>query len=137
MPRSDMRNRFALWTALTCAMWVACAASCVVTTTPLSDLALDVDGESFRVSPEGEAVTFLASASGGEPPYSFRWSVERSPDALFDDDSQLDQAEVTTVPVAVQGEYALRVRVTDSAGTSRTGFVTLKVGPGLPQACLP
>jgi cyclophilin family peptidyl-prolyl cis-trans isomerase len=79
--------------------------------------------------------TLTAEASGGVPPYFYRWNVEQVPD---DPEDLLDgmipivinatQPEVETLPFEV-GRYVYRVRVTDSAGTVETAFVIIDVGP--------
>ncbi|MEE9294699.1 MAG: peptidylprolyl isomerase [Phycisphaerae bacterium] len=84
---------------------------------------------------EDETLTLTATASGGDPPYFFRWNIERVPDDPADpfdgdipDIPDNTQAEIQTVPFQV-GQYVYRVLVTDSTGDMDEDFVTIDVGP--------
>ena len=72
---------------------------------------------------EGTEARFTAIATGGMPPYLFRWDLHDGPaDA---DLSDATSAAVTTDPLPQPGRYVFRVVTTDSEGSHATAFVTV------------
>ena len=94
---------------------------------------LDADAGGDLAIPAGEEVTLRGAASGGLPPYKFRWSLERQPD-----DANLELPEANTFfaldlgVLDVEGQYVFRFRVTDSNGKTDDSFVTVNLGGDLP-----
>ncbi|MCH7995457.1 MAG: hypothetical protein IIB57_13575, partial [Planctomycetes bacterium] len=79
----------------------------------------------------GEAVSFRAVATGGTPPYLFRWDQNGGPVDV--DLSGIDVTDdvLTLTDLMDVGRYVFRVLVTDSANRTRTGFAQLIVDPGV------
>lgn len=77
----------------------------------------------------GDSITLTARATGGAPPYLFRWRLTDQPDGAgltFDEgvtDPVLDVGQLDT-----EGRYVFRVRVTDSSGATDNDFVVVNVG---------
>ena len=76
---------------------------------------------------EGTTLTLEAVASGGTPPYLFRWDQNGGP-------AELALAEVThstlsTGTLSVTGLYTFRVVASDSEGAHTTDFVSVEVLP--------
>ena len=74
---------------------------------------------------EAAAVTLMAEAAGGEPPYLFRWDQNAGPADITLADTTTNTA--TTDPLTSPGRYVFRVVVTDSEGFHATGFVAVEV----------
>jgi cyclophilin family peptidyl-prolyl cis-trans isomerase len=74
---------------------------------------------------EGGTTTLMATATGGIPPYAFRWEQSTGPTdvAIFNSDS----AEPSTEPLTAFGLYAFRVVATDASGAHAAGFVNVQV----------
>ncbi len=96
-------------------------------------LTVSANGDMFAT--EEETLTLTADASGGVPPYAFRWNVElvpNDPDDPFDGgllvvpDGLSAEIEVTNLAI---GRYIYRVRATDRSGGVATDFVMIDVGP--------
>lgn len=96
---------------------------------------LTVDAGDDLFATEEQKLTLTAVASGGLPPYGFRWNLEQVPD---DPNNPFDggipvipdslKPEIETLDFAV-GRFVYRVRVTDRAGDTATDFVRIDVGP--------
>ena len=74
---------------------------------------------------EQSRATLSAEATGGTPPYVFRWNLNVGPTEL-DLDSVTSQA-FETDSLTEPGRYVFRVVATDSVGTTATGFVAVEV----------
>lgn len=74
---------------------------------------------------EQSAATVTATATGGTPPYLFRWDLNAGPEEL--DLEDVTSRSLDTGPMIVPGRYVFRVIATDSEGTHATGFVTIEV----------
>ncbi len=102
---------------------------------PVDANRLVVDAGADQFATEEETLTLEAEASGGTPPYIYRWNVEVVPD---DPEELLDGAipnladntepAIDTAPFEI-GMYVYRIRVTDSAGRTASDFVAIDVGP--------
>ncbi|MCH7925359.1 MAG: peptidylprolyl isomerase [Planctomycetes bacterium] len=79
----------------------------------------------------GEAVSFRAVASGGTPPYLYRWDQNDGPVDV--DLSGIDVTDdvLTLTDIMNVGRYVFRVLVTDSENRTQTGFAKLIVDPGV------
>lgn len=94
---------------------------------PGEGLAVDAGEDQFTF--DNETVTLKAVASGGVPPYVFRWSIQVVPD-----DDQIGRIvnetsiEIETLSFVV-GHYVYRVRVTDADGASAVDYVAMEVSP--------
>ncbi len=107
--------------------------SCEVNPTPTNDpLTVTAGNDMFATA--DQTVTLAAVASGGTPPYRFRWSIESvpdDPDDPFDgnipDFSESTSAEVETLPFD-PGSYVYRVRVTDVTGRTSAATITINIG---------
>ena len=74
-----LSNQRGVWTIrIAFAFLTALMASPLASCTQPAPL-LDADASDMIVAPE-EPITLTATASGGQPPYLFRWSVEVQPD---------------------------------------------------------
>ena len=75
-------------------------------------------------------LNFTASASGGEPPYTFAWDLDG--DGLFE--AGTEQASFT---YTAGGKYAAAVQVTDSCGLTATATLTVVVVDPEAESCQP
>ncbi len=108
-------------------------ASCELNPTPTAD-PLTVTAGDDQFATQEQTVTLEAIASGGEPPYRFRWNIESVPD---DPENPFDgaipelqdstTAAIDTLPFQ-QGTYVYRVRVTDATGEVAIDSITLNIG---------
>ena len=106
-------------------------ASCV----PLRDIAVmgpddgsDLSAVASTQSPEvveGTTVTLVVVASGGTPPYLFRWDQNAGPTELALSDAT--NSTITAGPLSEPGRYVFRVVVTDIAGDHAPDFVSIQV----------
>jgi len=94
---------------------------------------LTVDAGNDLFATQEQTLTLEATASGGSPPYIFRWNVELVPDdplELLDGVIPLladnNQPTIDTVPFDI-GQYVYRIRVTDSTGRTAVDFVMIDV----------
>lgn len=72
------------------------------------------------------SVVLFAQASGGTPPYSFRWTQNSGLPVELDGESSENPTIIG--PLAV-GRYTFRALATDAAGFRASGFVTVEVIP--------
>lgn len=88
------------------------------------DLVVAATGDTATVF-AGASVNVTAGASGGRPPYFYRWDVNAgSEDIGFDN----EQGQATrTTPLEEAGRTVFRVLVTDSGGASAVDFVAIEV----------
>lgn len=90
---------------------------------------LNADAGPDRLIAAEQGVTLTAEATGGAPPYLYRWSLQQQPanaevmlpEGLTDPTLEIESFDL-------EGRYVFRVRITDSAGTTDTSFVTISVG---------
>jgi cyclophilin family peptidyl-prolyl cis-trans isomerase len=89
-----------------------------------SDLDVTASAASATVF-EGLSATVSAVASGGVPPYMYRWDQNAGPEdlALVD----VTGSTLTTGPMTAPGRYVFRVVATDSEGFHATAFVGIQV----------
>ncbi len=92
-----------------------------------ADVAVSIDGGTEQTSPNGSPVELSASAEGGSPPYTYRWSQERGPETILESQTG---AAVTTETATTQGEYVFRVLVTDADGRRTDRWITVTVDRG-------
>lgn len=96
---------------------------------PAGPAPLDADAGPDRLIAAEQGVTLTAEATGGAPPYLYRWSLQQQPA-----NAEVMLPEGLTSPTLqiesfdLEGRYVFRVRITDSAGTTDTSFVTISVG---------
>lgn len=76
--------------------------------------------------PAGTAVTLESSATGGEPPFTFRWDQNGTQPAAVELDA-VNEATLTTPPLTTTGRYVFRVTVTDADGLSGSDFTAIEV----------
>ena len=78
----------------------------------------------------GAAVALTGSASGGQEPYGYAWTVTGEPEGSAVTLTGAETAGPSFTPTHV-GTYTLRVTVTDGAGTTATAEVSAEAGhPG-------
>jgi len=80
---------------------------------------------------EGGDVVLSATATGGTPPYAFRWDQNAGPVDLDLTGVDVTNATTTVTNLAEPGRYVFRVVVTDSEGRSRSAFVEVIVEQGV------
>ncbi len=110
-----------------------CIAACLLSLAACDQLwptqpeRLIADAGQDTSAPANTAITLTASATGGVPPYLYRWNVEDQPDdadySIAADASTNAVLEVEALAVA--GDYVFRVHVTDSAGATDRSYVTV------------
>ena len=76
---------------------------------------------------EGVSVTLFVTASGGTPPYSFRWDQNGGPEELTLVD--VTEASLSVPPLTAPGRYVFRVVGVDVRGFSKMDFVAVVVLP--------
>lgn len=120
--------------ATSCLVGLGLICGCDINPPVVEDpLSVEVGQDQFTT--EEETLTLRATASGGDPPYRFRWNIELVPD---DPDNFFDgqilpipdntKAEIDTLRFQV-GQYIYRVMVTDATGNTSVDFVSIEVGP--------
>lgn len=129
-----MSNRTARTAIQACGMLLAAfigaglVPACAVNPTPdPNPLVADAGDDLFAT--ENDTLTLTASASGGSPPYIFRWNVEVVPEGEQRQPVSEDPQVGIDTSSLVVGRYQYRVRVTDGDGNTATDFVTIEVGP--------
>lgn len=93
---------------------------------PPGDLAAAVTPASAEIL-EGVPVVLTATASGGSPPYLFRWDQNAGPATIALESVQMPRLALP--PLTAAGRYVFRVIVTDSADHHATAFVAVSVAP--------
>ena len=96
---------------------------------PASDLSVMASADPPAVS-EGVAVVFSAVASGGSPPYLFRWDQNSGP-ARVDLPADVTSAALEIDSLSPAGRYVFRVTVADSGGSHASDYVPVEVGPAV------
>lgn len=74
---------------------------------------------------EGATVTLSATATGGTPPYAYRWDQNDGPDLAL---GETTTDSFTTDALTETGRYVFRVIGTDSTGATEEAFVVVEVG---------
>ncbi len=69
----------------------------------------------------GQSITFTAAATGGTPPYSYDWNFG---------DGGIASGQVVDHPYSQNGDYTVRVAVTDARSDSSTAQTIISVGGG-------
>jgi PKD repeat protein len=75
-------------------------------------------------------ITFTATASGGEPPYTYAWDLNN--DGTFEPGT-----DTATFTYTAGGKYAAAVQVTDNCGLTSTATLTVVVVDPEAEACQP
>jgi cyclophilin family peptidyl-prolyl cis-trans isomerase len=74
---------------------------------------------------EGAPIELTASATGGDPPYLFRWDQNGGPDTV--ELSDVTSAALTINGIVEPGRYVFRIIVTDSAGFHAEDYVSVEL----------
>ena len=98
-----------------------------------SDLAVTAGTETPSVV-EGSPVTLEAMATGGTPPYVYRWDQNAGPSDVDLSETDVTSASLTIDALDEVGRYVFRVVVTDSDGFTESAFVAVEVEAGLSVA---
>ena len=90
-------------------------------------LPLVADAGEDTNAPADTAITLTATATGGQPPYLYRWTIEDQPDSAdysIPTDANTN-ATLEIEPLSVEGDYIFRVHVTDSRGSVARSYITV------------
>jgi cyclophilin family peptidyl-prolyl cis-trans isomerase len=89
-----------------------------------SDLAVVADPD-VLVQQVGVSITLAAAASGGQPPYFFRWDQNAGPEEIEIGDDAVSSIDLGALSVG--GRYVFRIVVTDQTGATATDFAVLDI----------
>ncbi|GJM26451.1 MAG: hypothetical protein DHS20C16_28660 [Phycisphaerae bacterium] len=116
---------------LTLTAALVAVSACELSILPVSEK-LDADAGPDQIVPLDEAVSLVATASGGLSPYRFRWSLENQPDESTHELTDVNTSALLQVgPLSVNGSYLFRVLVSDRSGQSNASFAKVLVGGDL------
>ena len=92
---------------------------------PIQPLVADAGEDT--TAPADTTVTLTATATGGQPPYLYRWTLEDQPDsAEYSIPSDATTNSILEIePLSIAGDYIFRIHVTDSLGTVARSYVTV------------
>lgn len=89
-----------------------------------TDLAVNATTDAPAVFEGTSSAVLTAEASGGTPPYLFRWDQNGGPAVEISDETS---ATLTVSGLGEPGRYVFRVVATDAGGFRATDFVTVEV----------
>jgi len=89
-----------------------------------TDLAVSATTDTPTVFEGASSAKLTAAATGGTPPYLFRWDQNGGPAAVLND---VTSTTPTVSGIGNPGRYVFRVVVADSAGFHATGYATVEV----------
>ncbi|MBU0718496.1 MAG: peptidylprolyl isomerase, partial [Planctomycetes bacterium] len=90
-----------------------------------TDLAVSAEADNPQVV-EDSAVTLSAAATGGTPPYLYRWNQNDGPVDLDMSDVEMTADTLTTPVLADVGRYVFRVVGTDQQGFTEAAYVAVE-----------